>query len=104
MIKGIARRDKFICFVSPQYFSSPWCCMELTVATSLGKIIRPVYNQDERTAAESLGLVPGCFKSLEKHDFVGLFMDMIPCGALIKKIENSVASGDADEFDDSEDE
>merc|ERR1719419_2072384 len=104
MIKGICRRDKFICFVSPHYFASEWCCMELTVAMSLGKIIVPVYNQDERTAGLSLGFVPECFKTLKERDFVGLFMDMGPCLGQIKKIQASVAKGAISEFDDSEEE
>jgi len=103
MIKGIARRDKFICFVSPKYFTSEWCCMELTVAMKLNKIIVPVFNQDERTAGVSLGIVPKCFQALKKHDFVGLFMDIGPCEGQIKKIQNSVSKA-SDEFADSEEE
>jgi len=104
MIKGIARRDKFICFVSPKYFTSEWCCMELTMAMKLKKIIVPVYNQDQRTAGVTLGIVPQCFKSLKTNDFVGLFMDMGPCTGQIAKIEACVKTGASDEFADSEEE
>jgi len=102
MIKGICRRDNFICFVSPHYFSSQWCCMELTVAMKLNKTIVPVYNQDERSAGVSLGFVPECFQMLKQRDFIGLFMDMGPCLGQIEKIKASVNKSTVNEFDDSE--
>jgi len=104
MIKGICRRDKFICFVSPNYFNSEWCCMELTIAMKCGKKIVPVYNQDQHTAGFCLNLVPECFQTLKENDFVGLFLDMGPCLGQIKKIEASIKREVPNEFDDSEEE
>lgn len=102
MIKGIARRDKFVCFVSSNYFCSEWCCMELTIAMKLGKIVVPVFNQDLKTAGEALAVVPECFTSLKRHDFIGLFMDVGVCEIRIRKIIETGASGAIDEFEDSE--
>jgi len=104
MIKGIMRRKKFICFLSPHYFASNFCVTELTIAFKGNRIIVPVYNQDKYTAGDMLNLVPDCFSDLKKRDFIGLFRDMIPCEGQIVKISKSGDGKLEDEFHDSDNE
>jgi len=102
MIKGILRRDKFISFLSPSYFKSEWCVMELTTALYSGKTIIPVFNQDVNTAALMLSLVPECFCSLKSEDFIGIFKDRGPYKGQMNKIVVAGSCERKDEFYDSE--
>jgi len=107
MIKGIMRRDKFICFLSPHYFDSNFCVTELTIALQGNRVIIPVYNQDTHTTAELLNIVPKCFSPLKGRDFIGLFRDIIPCTAQLAKIftnrKSLLSLESEDEFYDSDD-
>lgn len=102
MIKGILRRDKFICFLSPAYLKSQWCVMELTTAFCSGKTIVPVFNQDRNTAGSLLNLVPDCFDMLRNEDFIGLFADTGPYRGQLKKVVGAGGENLKDEFYDSE--
>jgi len=102
MIKGILRRDKFICFVSPSYFKSQWCVIELTTAFCSGKTIVPVFNQDRNTAGSMLSLVPHYFTDLKNEDFIGLFADTGPYRGQLKKVVSAGSGKLKHEFYDSE--
>jgi len=73
VIKGVLRRDKFLCFLSLSYFRSKWCVMELTTAFCGGKIIVPVFDHDINTSGSMLSIIPECFSDLKNKDFIGLF-------------------------------
>jgi len=102
MIKGILRRDKFICFVSPSYFKSQWCVIELTTAFLSGKTIVPVFNQDRNTAGSMLSSVPECFSDLKNEDFIGLFADTVPYRGQLNKVVSSGSGKPKHGFYDSE--
>lgn len=102
MVKGIMRRKKFLCFLSPHYFASNFCVTELTIAFKGNRMIVPVYNQDKHTAGDILNLIPDCFADLKKRDFIGLFRDAIPCEGQIKKIRKSGNDKLGDDFHDSD--
>lgn len=104
MVKGIMRRKKFVCFLSPGYFASNFCVTELTIALKGNRAIVPVYNQDKFTAGEMLNVVPECFSDLKKKDFIGLFRDIIPCEGQIAKVVQSGREKSGDEFNDSDQE
>jgi len=104
MIKGILRRDKFICFVSPKYFKSEWCVLELTTAFCSGKTIVPVFNQDYNGVGSLLSLVPDCFSALKNRDFTGLFADTGPYRGQLNKVISAGRGKFENEFYDSENE
>jgi len=104
MIKGILRRDKCVICISPRYFLSEWCNTELTVALRGKKIIVPVFNQDNFTAGDMLKCIPACFAELKNHDFIGLFLDTIPCRGQIMKVRNAGIDKGGGIWEDSEEE
>jgi len=104
MIKGILRRDKFIICMSPKYFLSCWCNIELTIALHAKKTVVPIYNQDDFTAGDMLKCIPVCFAELKNRDFIGLFLDTIPCSVQIMKVIKSGQEKGVCIWDDSEEE
>ena len=57
MMAGVAQSDVFVAVVSPQYFSSYFCCLELHTALTLRKPILVVWNQSKHTVQAALGWI-----------------------------------------------
>jgi len=106
IMKAICRRDKFICFLSANYFNDKWCVYELTTAFLNGVVIVPVFNENKSPsgAGPLLNLVPPCFSKLKENDFVGLSKDMVSCAGQILKIKTKGKKKVKAEFSDSEQE
>jgi len=102
MVKGILRRDKFIICVSPKYFLSDWCVIELTTALRAQKTIVPTFNQDNFTAGDMLKCIPACFVELKSNDFIGLYLDTIPNTPQIMKVRKAGLKRKGSLWDDSE--
>jgi len=104
VMKAICRRDKFICFLSTNYFNDYWCVFELTTAFKNGVDIVPVFNENKSPAGAGplLNLVPKCFSKLKENDFVGLSKDMVSCAGQIAKIKARGSRKTKAEFSDSE--
>merc|ERR1712060_860094 len=104
IMKAICRRDKFVCFLSANYFNDKWCVYELTTAFLNGVVIVPVFNENKSPsgAGPLLNLVPPCFSKLKENDFVGLSKDMVSCAGQILKIKTKGNKKVKSEFSDSE--
>lgn len=103
-MKAICRRDKFICFLSTNYFNDKWCVYDMTIAFLNGLLIVPVFNENKSPsgAGPLLNLVPPCFSKIKENDFVGLSKDMVSCAGQILKIKTKGKKKLKAEFSDSE--
>jgi hypothetical protein len=58
MVAGVTKRDVFVAIISPNYFSSSFCCLEMHTALSKGKRVLVVWNQSKFTVQHALGWIP----------------------------------------------
>ena len=57
MVRGVTSQDVFVAILSPKYFESKFCCLEMHTALRLGKPILVVWNQSKFTVQTALGWV-----------------------------------------------
>lgn len=57
MVNGVTSQDVFVAIISPAYFNSEFCCLEIRTALKLGKPILIVWNQSKFTVQTALGWV-----------------------------------------------
>ena len=58
MVAGVTTSDVFIAIISPKYFSSYFCCLEMHTALSQGKRVQVVWNQSKFMVQDALGWIP----------------------------------------------
>eukprot|EP00967_Tisochrysis_lutea_P052794 scaffold65453_cov36-Tisochrysis_lutea.AAC.3 len=70
MIKGIENCDVFLVFLSPNYFHSAYCCLEIYSAIKLGKPIICCYNSVANNFNTVRGWIPEELRTgLERSEF-----------------------------------
>ena len=57
MIGGVTSQDVFVAILSPKYFDSKFCCLEMHTALKMGKPMLVVWNQSKFTVQAALGWV-----------------------------------------------
>ena len=57
MVAGVTSQDVFVAILSPKYFESQFCCLELHTALKMGKPILVVWNQSKFTVQAALGWI-----------------------------------------------
>jgi len=74
MVAGVTNSDVFVAIISPKYFSSYFCCLEMYTALSQGKRILVAWNQSKfKEVQEALEWIPpelSMLKSSENYLFV----------------------------------
>ena len=57
MVNGVTSQDIFVAILSPNYFQSKFCCLEMRTALKMGKPVLVVWNQSKSTVQTALGWV-----------------------------------------------
>ena len=78
MMAGVKEANTFIAVISPKYFASKFCCMELDFAIKNKKPICLCYNMSKHTVQSALNWVPEELKFLLKGE-VQLSMHRVQC-------------------------
>jgi len=90
MRMGIEEADAFLMVLSPKYFESEYCCMEVHRALTLGKPIMPIYNKSEYRSRDALKWIPEELARLKDMVLLPVSSDDFEHMKLeLKKIQNT---------------
>jgi hypothetical protein len=70
MVAGVGASDVFIAIISPKYFSSYFCCLEMHTALTQGKRILVVWNQSKFKVQEALEWIPAELGRLKSNELL----------------------------------
>lgn len=90
MVGGVSSQDVFVAILSPKYFESKFCCLEMHTALKNGKPILGVWNQSKFPVEAALGWVqalPELAAVLLQNELLPIQEDIQmadPCAARIK--------------------
>ena len=90
MIEGVKESDVFVAVISPGYFASKYCCLEVHTALEEGKPIVMVWNQSKEKVQTALGWIPDQLKFLQKNELLPIQEDLqmaTPCAARINDLK-----------------
>ena len=87
MVAGVTEHDVFIAFISPQYFSSKFCCLEMHTALSKGKPILVVFNQSKSRVQDALGWIPPELGMLKSNELLPIQEDIQMATTCMARIE-----------------
>lgn len=82
MVTGVKESDVFVAIISPRYFSSYFCCLEMHTALSEGKRILVVWNQSKFTVQQALAWIPSELSMLTSNELLPIMEDIqmaTPC-------------------------
>jgi len=89
MMAGVKAADVFIAVLSPKYFGSKFCCMELDHAIACKKKMCLCYNMSKHTVQSALNWVPDELKFLLKGEVLPLHEDVQFATACIQRITSA---------------
>ena len=75
MASGVKGTKVFLALISPHYFESEWCLLEMREAMKIGKQVIIAYNGSTTEVAKALQWIPTEFKALTKDELVMLHED-----------------------------
>ena len=87
MVDGVTTSDVFIAIISPKYFSSYFCCLEMRTALSQGKRILVVWNQSKFMVQDALGWIPDALSVLKNNEFLPIQEDIQMARTCVARIE-----------------
>jgi len=70
MVAGVTNSDVFVAIISPKYFSSYFCCLEMHTALSKGKQIQVAWNQSKFKVQEALDWIPPELSMLKSSELL----------------------------------
>lgn len=76
MVKGVRESDVFVAVVSPAYFASWFCCLEIHTALKEGKPILVVWNQSKHTVQVALKWLPDELGVLKNNELLPIQEDI----------------------------
>ena len=82
MTAGVRQSKIFVAIISPAYFQSWFCCLEMHTALKEGKPIMVVWNQSKQPVQAALGWIPKPLKMLMDNEFLPIQEDVqmaMPC-------------------------
>mgnify|MGYP002631720197 CR=1 FL=1 len=83
MVAGVDGTSVFVAFISPSYFSSKFCCLELQMAMRKQKKCVLVFNQSKNTIQTALSWVPSQLAFLLEAEILPLHEDVQICRACV---------------------
>ena len=86
MIDGVKESDIFVAVISPGYFASKFCCLELDTALKRGKPIVLVWNQSKDKVQTALDWIPKELKFLMGKELLPIMEDIQMAAACTKRI------------------
>ena len=87
MVAGVKSSDVFVAVLSPAYFTSWFCCLEMHTAITERKPILVVWNQTEYAVQKALGWIPEALQFLKENELLPIQEDIqmaLPCVARIQ--------------------
>ena len=87
MVTGVTESDIFVAIVSPNYFSSSFCCLEMHTALTQGKPVLVVWNQSKFMVQHALGWLPPELKMLKNNEFLPIQEDIQMAKTCVARIE-----------------
>ena len=87
MVDGVTTSDVFIAIISPKYFSSYFCCLEMRTALSKGKRILVVWNQSKFMVQDALGWIPPELSVLKNNELLPIQEDIQMAKTCVARIE-----------------
>ena len=76
MVEGVKTSDVFIAIVSPAYFESEFCCLEMHTAFKEDKPVLVVWNQSKHMVQSALGWLPGELSFLKNNELLPIQEDI----------------------------
>ena len=100
MINGVKESDVFVAVISPTYFASKFCCLEVHTALKEGKKIVAVWNLSKEKVQSALKWIPDQLKFLKTNELLPIQEDVqmaATCAARIhaKELAPFDLTGDA---------
>ena len=89
MKKGVADCTLFLAILSPNYFESWFCCLEMFTAIDLGKPIICVFNETRFKVQDALGWIPPDLNDLKNIEFLPIHEDIQMAKPCIERILNN---------------
>ena len=86
MVAGVKSSDVFVAVLSPAYFASWFCCLEMHTALTEQKPILVVWNQTEHVVQSALKWIPEALHFLKDNELLPIQEDIqmaLPCVARI---------------------
>ena len=87
MVAGVTKSDIFVAIISPKYFSSYFCCLEMHTALSQGKRVLVVFNQSKFRVQDALGWIPPELSVLKNNELLPIQEDMQMAKTCAARIE-----------------
>ena len=87
MVAGVTESDVFVAIISPKYFSSYFCCLEMHTALSQGKRILVVFNQSKSRVQDALGWIPPELGMLKSNELLPIQEDIQMATTCVARIE-----------------
>jgi hypothetical protein len=87
MVAGVTESDVFVAMISPKYFSSYFCCLEMHTALSQDKRILVVWNQSKFRVQDALGWIPPELSMLKSNELLPIQEDIQMATTCVARIE-----------------
>ena len=87
MVAGVTKSDIFVAIISPKYFSSYFCCLEMHTALSQGKRVLVVWNQSKFAVQDALGWIPPELSVLKNNELLPIQEDIQMAKTCVARIE-----------------
>ena len=87
MVAGVTKSDVFVAIISPYYFLSYFCCLEMHTALSQGKRILVVWNQSKFAVQDALGWLPPELSMLMNNELLPIQEDIQMAKTCVARIE-----------------
>ena len=87
MVANVTKSDIFIAIISPKYFSSYFCCLEMHTALSKGKRVLVMWNQSKFTVQHALGWIPPELSMLKTNQLLPIQEDIQMAKTCVARIE-----------------
>ena len=92
MVEGVKASDVFIAIVSPAYFESWFCCLEMHTAFKEDKPVLVVWNQSKHTVQSALDWLPGELSFLMNNELLPMQEDIQMAGPCANRILAATAT------------
>ena len=92
MVEGVRTSDVFVAIVSPAYFESSFCCLEMHTALKEDKAVLVVWNQSKHTVQSALGWLPGELSFLKNNELLPMQEDKQMAGTCADRIIAATAA------------
>ena len=87
MVAGVTKSDVFVAIISPNYFSSYFCCLEMHTALSQDKRILVVWNQSKFRVKDALEWIPPELSMLKSSELLPIQEDIQMATTCVARIE-----------------